>query len=198
MWLSVNGLDQVQKDHEKEAGHGKKGKRKRIIALILLLSISLIGVLVFAPQGNDEKPVGEIDPPKIEDRGFGEDGELDMTNAETIRYGLQDKVDNSMVNYRINTNPKYNDGKVNWMIENKANNKGLLQVDIILDGEVIYKSPTLKPNQKDQNGKADLSYLAEGDYEAVAVFNVYDPKTKYKVGSPAVKINLTINGGKGI
>jgi hypothetical protein len=173
----------------------KKKKRRWIIALILLLLITLIGVFVFAPQGTEEQPVGKVDPQQMEDRGFGEDGELDMTNAETMRYGVQQKADESMVRFKINTNPVYKDGKVNWMLENTAQNQGFVQVDIILDDEVIYESPTLKPNQKVQISNVDLSHLDQGSYEATAVFNVYDPVTKYKVGNPAVKINLSINGG---
>lgn len=191
----VMGLTANETDRVNEADQEKKRKKKWLVLLLLLLLSILVGVLVFAPQGEDGKPVDSYDHPVMEDRGFGEDGQLDMTNAETIRYGVQQKADESMVRFKINTNPVYSNGEVNWMIENTAQNIGLVQVDVILDGEVVYESPTLKPNQKVQVGKVDLSHLDQGSYEATAVFNVYDPVTKYKVGNPAVKINLSINGG---
>ncbi|MEK5165845.1 hypothetical protein NYE69_26345 [Paenibacillus sp. FSL R5-0527] len=182
-----------------EADLARKRKRRWIIALILLLLVTLIGVFVFAPQGKDNQPVDSIDPPKMEDRGFGEDGELDMTNAETIRAGVQQKADESMVRFKINTNPVYSNGEVNWMIENPAQNKYLAQVDIMKDGEVIYKSPTLKPNQKVQSDKVDLSFLSPGTHEVLAVFYIYDEETKYLIGKQFVdKVNLTISGGSGV
>ncbi|WP_080837029.1 hypothetical protein [Cohnella massiliensis] len=178
-----------------EAEPVEKRKRRLIIGLTLLLLVTLIGALFLVPQRKDNQPVNSIDPPKMEERGFGEDGELDMTNAKTIRAGVQQKADESMVRFKINTNPVYSNGEVNWMIENTAQNMGLVQVDIMKGDQVIYKSPTLKPNQKVQSDKVDLSSLSEGSHDVLAVFYIYDEKTKYLLGKTSVKINLTINGG---
>lgn len=53
-----------------------------------------------------------------------------------------------MVRFKINTNPVYSNGEVNWMIENPAQNKYLAQVDIMKDGEVIYKKSNSKAKPK--------------------------------------------------
>jgi hypothetical protein len=177
----------------------KREKRKRGIVLILLLSFLIVasifmfnrtGVDVLTQQpGTEEK----TQLPTMEERGFAQDGELDLTDAETIKAGVQQKADDSMMNFKINTNPIYKDGEVNWMIENSVKNKGLVQVDVIKDGRVIYKSPTLKANQFIQTDKVDLSHLDKGTHEVLAMFSIYDENTKVKVGQSGVKFNLTIN-----
>lgn len=183
-------------DLAKEADQPKKRRRRWIIALILLVLISLIGVFVFAPQGKDVQPVDSYVPPVMKDRGFGEDGELDMTNAKTIRSGVQQKADESMLELVINQNPIYSEGIVNWMIENPVKNGKLLQVDIYYDGEVIYQSPTLKPNQKIQTAKVDLSNFKDGDYKIRADFNFYDEATGYfHISHTFSGVTLTINDG---
>ncbi|MFD2658834.1 hypothetical protein [Paenibacillus thailandensis] len=178
-----------------EAEPVEKRKRRLIIGLTLLLLVTLIGALFLVPQRKDNQPVNSIDPPKMEERGFGEDGELDMTNAKTIRAGVQQRADESMLELVINNNPIYENGKVNWMIENPAKNGKLLQVDVYLDGKLIYKSPTLKPNQKVQTAEVDLSNLKVGTSKVVAAFNFYDETTKYLVANNSMLINLTIKDG---
>lgn len=174
----------------------KKKKRRWIIALILLLLITLVGVFVFAPQGTEEQPVGKVDPQQMEDRGFGEDGELDMTNAESIRAGVQQRANESMLELVINQNPIYSNGVVNWMLENPNENGKLLQVDIFDDEKVIYQSPTLKPNQKVQTAKVNLSNLKSGNHRVRAEFNFYDEASKKLYISHTYKgIILTINDG---
>lgn len=173
----------------------RERKRRMIIGLTILLLVTLVGSLFLVPQRKDNQPVNSIDPPKMEERGFGEDGELDMTNAQTIRDGVQQRADESMLELVINNNPIYENGKVNWMIENPAKNRKLLQVDVYLDGKVIYKSPTLKPNQKVQTAEVDLSYMKAGTNKVVAAFNFYDESTKYLVANNSMVINLTIKDG---
>ena len=182
-----------------ETDSRRRRKRWMIVGLIVLLLVVLVTVVFSLSRDHQNDDPTVVERPKMEDRGFGEDGELDMTNAETIRAGVQQKADESMVRFKINTNPVYSNGEVNWMIENPAQNKYLAQVDIMKDGEVIYKSPTLKPNQKVQSDKVDLSFLSPGTHEVLAVFYIYDEETKYLIGKQFVdKVNLTIsNGGSG-
>ena len=84
------------------------------------------------------------------------------------------------------------DGKGDFKIESSGKNTCLMKVKIVLDGNVIYQTEYLKPNQHIDEDV--LNVIPEvGSYEAEAIFEGFDPNTEESIGSSEpVKITVTV------
>lgn len=108
---------------------------------------------------------------------------------------LQEKLDNSMIAFSINTSPVFIDGlsEGNLLIENPENNAKLLTVEIQLQDtqDVIYNSKYIKPGSYLENVKLD-KVLEKGTYNATAYFNAYDEDTLEFIGKTGANIMITV------
>ena len=84
------------------------------------------------------------------------------------------------------------DGKGDFKIESSGKNNCLMKVKIVLDGNTIYDTGYLKPNQHIDEDV--LRVIPEvGSYVAEAIFEGFDPNTEESLGSAEpVKITITV------
>jgi hypothetical protein len=175
----------------------EKIKRRGIIGFLLCVIVLLIILLLRGCFGG----VAEKGKDSINRTGI-DLGELDLSNAKEIEMRLQQELDKNYVNYKINVNPVFADGKSegNVMIQNSKENNGILQVEFILedsDGQSVYLSPHLFPNESIHNAKLDVE-LPAGEHKAIAYFRTYSKETYEETqelkmtGEMGFKINLII------
>ena len=174
---------------------------KRIMALVVIISmLLLLSVIVFdvAFTPETEQPdKGDINSKPQLDKGVKDDdvgsGAIDMTDYDEIKAGLQAKTDASYVNYRINSNPVFQNGRGNVLIQNSASNTGLLQVEILRESDnvILYKSPVLNPNEHIENGEL-YTKVKSGDYPSIAMFRLYNAETESLIAETGIKIKVTV------
>ena len=186
-----------------EKGENKRSGQKiiviSIISAVLLILMCIIGFKLFDKGVDMDQLRKQIEDAqaKLDDsiNGGSKSGKLDTSNAKEIKMELQKKTDDSYMNYKINVNPVFKDGKStgNLMIENTNGNKGLLQVEIINENtkETMYKSPVMEPNSHIQEDKL-LKEVTKGKYPAIAFFRSFDPDTKQLMGEAGFKINISV------
>lgn len=191
---------EILKKIEQEASENKKNKKKKkgilIIVIILLLAIPIIYGIMSRPEAIKVIANTIIDTIDKTISGNVRTGEMDMTDVDEIKAEMERKTNESYFTNRININPIFKDSKSegNLMIENIKENKLLLQVEIIEQGDYgsIYKSPVLSPGQHIESDKLNKT-LPKGTYNAIAYFNLYDMKTEKFVNKSGFKIKVTIN-----
>lgn len=190
-------MDNNNKNEKKIEQNNNKNKRKKIILIFLSFSLlsAGIGLGVSLSKNNiDKKDIPLVNKLVLNKNNNVMKGELDLSNSKEIEMKLQSDVDESYVNYKINVNPIFKDGKSegNLMIQNSPNNKGILQVDILDENnELIYQSPSLEPNQFIEKDVL-LKHLPKGDYDTIAYFKTFDKDTLIQTGESGFKIKLTI------
>ena len=170
-------------------------RKKKGLVMLLLCSISIIGVLVsFLLQKPKEAP--KTQPEEVFSDRDAELGIMPgMTQAE-IQDRLNQVVAEGMMNISINPTPVFKSGeeKGNLRIENIKANHYSYVVTITLDdtGEEIYKSGLLSPGYYIE--RAALSKpLKKGKYEATARFKAFQKgNNKEPIGAAAAKILITI------
>lgn len=174
---------------------------KRIMALVVIISmLLLLSVMVFdvafTPE-TKQPDKGDISSKPQLDKGVKDDdvgsGAIDMTDYDEIKAGLQAKTDASYVNYRINSNPVFQNGRGNVLIQNSASNTGLLQVEILRESDnvILYKSPVLNPNEHIENGEL-YTKVKSGDYPSIAMFRLYNAETESLIAETGIKIKVTV------
>ena len=83
------------------------------------------------------------------------------------------------------------DGKGSFKIENSGKNTCLMKVKIVLNGEVIYETGYIKPNQHINEDVLD-KIPAVGIYSAEAIFEGFDPNTEESIGSAKTNVTVTV------
>lgn len=188
---------------------------KRTVALVVMISMTLVltvtafdvlkiidvGIYTTIKSAFTPKPKqldkGDINSKPQLDKGVKDadvsSGAINMANYDEIKAGLQAKTDASYVNYRINSNPIFQNGKGNVLIQNSASNTGLLQVEILRESDnvILYKSPVLKPNEHVENGEI-YTKVKSGEYPAIAMFRLYNAETESLMGETGIKIKVTV------
>ena len=153
-----------------------------VVAVIILLLLRSCGAPANDPGGI------EFDPSATE-------GGWDEADTDEIIAGLNEKVEEGMINISMNTSPVFADGtsKGSLMIVNEEVNNYPQVVEISRDdtGELIYKSGAIPVGSKIESDKLDVD-LDAGTYECTAMFFNLDPDTGDKLGSAGVVIELTV------
>lgn len=157
-------------------------KRNRIIALILLLLLLLCSFMFF--RGSD-----------ILNGNLNKDAVIGMlpgTSREELLAEMQKEVDASLFNFNINSKVTLKDKSMNIELQNPPSNYYNMKVEIKLvdDNKVVYKSGLLKPNQYIEDAKIRTN-LNIGEYKALATLTAYNPKTNQVEGK--VEVDLLIN-----
>ena len=155
-----------------------------VVAVIILLLLRSCGAPANDPGGI------EFDPSATE-------GGWDEADTDEIIAGLNEKVEEGMINISMNTSPVFADGtsKGSLMIVNEEVNNYPQVVEISRDdtGELIYKSGAIPVGSKIESAKLSVD-LDPGTYKCTALFYNVDPDTGDYLGCAGAIITVTVLG----
>lgn len=172
------------------------------IALVMVLLLAL-GIGLWWYLANKEAP----------ERGFRDadavQGRVQQLSEDEIREQMNEVVREGMFNVSIAANVVVFsvDQIAQWRIENKDINRYLMQVNVYLDeldgsglptenlGQLIYATQIIEPGYYIPTAKLQLpegESLAEGIYDATAVFTALYMDDERVLGTTAVKIKLYV------
>jgi hypothetical protein len=179
-----------QKPVKKKSG----GNYKTIGIVILVLVIVAAALFIFKSCSSDKAvdtmPNGGI----IYDSGAVEGG-WDEADVDKIVEGLNETVEEGMINISMNTSPNFANGTSagNLMIVNEAVNRYPQVVEITRNdtNEVIYKSGAIPVGSKIENAKLSAD-LDAGTYECTAMFYNVDAETGAYLGCAGALIKITV------
>ena len=179
-----------QKPVKKKSG----GNYKTIGIVILVIVIVAAALFIFkscsGDKVDDPTPNGGI----IYDSGAVEGG-WDEADVDKIVEGLNEKVEDGMINISMNTSPNFANGTSvgNLMIVNEAVNRYPQVVEITRNdtNEVIYKSGAIPVGSKIESAKLSAD-LDAGTYECTAMFYNVDDETGAYLGCAGAIIKVTV------
>ena len=153
-----------------------------VVAVIILLLLRSCGAPANDPGGI------EFDPSATE-------GGWDEADTDEIIAGLNEKVEEGMINISMNTSPVFADGtsEGSLMIVNEAVNNYPQVVEISRDdtGELIYKSGAIPVGSKIEAAKLSVD-LDPGTYKCTALFYNVDPDTGDYLGCAGAVVTVTV------
>lgn len=153
-----------------------------VAAVIILLLLRSCGAPANDPGGI------EFDPSATE-------GGWDEADTDEIIAGLNEKVEEGMINISMNTSPVFADGtsKGSLMIVNEEVNNYPQLVEISRDdtGELIYKSGAIPVGSKIESAKLSVD-LDPGTYKCTALFYNVDPDTGDYLGCAGAVVTVTV------
>ena len=83
------------------------------------------------------------------------------------------------------------DGKGDFKIENSGKNICLMKVKILINGEIVYETGYIKPNQHISIDTLD-KIPGIGSYSAEAYFEGFDPHTETSIGATKTQLTITV------
>ena len=95
-----------------------------------------------------------------------------------------------MMNISMNTTPVLENGRCNLMISNSGNVSSQ-RVELMLDGEIIYRSGMIPAGSGIETAKMDID-LPTGTYRCTAMFYSADPQSGKDSGCAGIEIQLTV------
>ena len=153
-----------------------------VVAVIILLLLRSCGAPANDPGGI------EFDPSATE-------GGWDEADTDEIIAGLNEKVEEGMINISMNTSPVFADGtsEGSLMIVNEEVNNYPQVVEISRDdtGELIYKSGAIPVGSKIESAKLSVD-LDPGTYKCTALFYNVDPDTGDYLGCAGAVVPVTV------
>ena len=153
-----------------------------VVAVIILLLLRSCGAPANDPGGI------EFDPSATE-------GGWDEADTDEIIAGLNEKVEEGMINISMNTSPVFADStsKGSLMIVNEEVNNYPQVVEISRDdtGELIYKSGAIPVGSKIESAKLSVD-LDPGTYKCTALFYNVDPDTGDYLGCAGAVVTVTV------
>ena len=163
--------------------------------VILVLLVIALALLLFRSCGADTPTVDDpVNSGLVYDSGAVVGG-WDEADTDAIIAGLNEKVEQGMINISMNTSPVFADGtsEGNLMIVNEGINNYPQIVEITRNdtGELIYKSGGIPVGSKIENAKLDVD-LPAGTYECTAMFHSVDPDTGASLGCAGAIITITV------
>ena len=173
----------MNKKTKKDAGPGKA------IAIASAVAAVVIVVVILLLLRSADDPGGiEFDPSATE-------GGWDEADTDEIIAGLNEKVEEGMINISMNTSPVFADGtsKGSLMIVNEEVNNYPQVVEISRDdtGELIYKSGAIPVGSKIESAKLSVD-LDPGTYKCTALFYNVDPDTGDYLGCAGAVVTVTV------
>ncbi len=172
--------------------------RNALIAIAVLLVIAVIVFLVQScngKPGTDKQDGTELGNPGIIYDSNAVEGGWNEADLDTIVEGLNEKVEEGMINISMNTSPSFENGSAagNLMIVNEGVNRYPQVVEIIRNdtNEQIYKSGAIPVGSKIESAKLN-TVLSAGTYECTALFYNVDPDTGNYLGCAGAIIQLTV------
>lgn len=160
----------------------EKKKKNKVVVLIVLLLAILCSIIFFR---NSDILNGNLSKDAVI-------GMLPGTTKEELLAEMQKEVDESLFNFNINSKVTLKDKSMNIELQNQPSNyyNMKMEVKLVEDDSVIYKSGLLEPNQyiADAKVKKDISL---GEHKAIATLTAYNPKTNQVEG--VVEVEILIN-----
>ncbi len=165
-------------------------RRRAIITCSIIGSIVLITSVVYINTHKNKDVYNFTDYSDIERDG------LDIQKSVTeLQKRLEEKAKEEQVSFKINTAPIFEDGtsKGDLYIENSADNKYDIQVQIVLDdtAEEVLETEVLEPGDMITTIALDKE-LDAGEYDATAIFNILDRDTAEIVNTVENAITITV------
>ena len=177
----------MNKKTKKDAGPGKAIAIASAVAAIVIVIVILLLLRSCGAPVDDHSGI-EFDPSATE-------GGWDEADTDEIIAGLNEKVEEGMINISMNTSPVFADGtsEGSLMIVNEAVNNYPQVVEISRDdtGELIYKSGAIPVGSKIESAKLSVD-LDPGTYKCTALFYNVDPDTGDYLGCAGAVVTVTV------
>ena len=179
----------MNKKTKKDAGPGKAIAIASAVAAVVIVVAVIILLLLRSCGAPADDPGGiEFDPSATE-------GGWDEADTDEIIAGLNEKVEEGMINISMNTSPVFADGtsEGSLMIVNEEVNNYPQVVEISRDdtGELIYKSGAIPVGSKIESAKLSVD-LDPGTYKCTALFYNVDPDTGDYLGCAGAVVTVTV------
>lgn len=177
----------MNKKTKKDAGPGKAIAIASAVAAIVIVIVILLLLRSCGAPVDDHSGI-EFDPSATE-------GGWDEADTDEIIAGLNEKVEEGMINISMNTSPVFADGTSagSLMIVNEEVNNYPQVVEISRDdtGELIYKSGAIPVGSKIESAKLSVD-LDPGTYKCTALFYNVDPDTGDYLGCAGAVVTVTV------
>lgn len=177
----------MNKKTKKDAGPGKAIAIASAVAAIVIVVVILLLLRSCGAPVDDHSGI-EFDPSATE-------GGWDEADTDEIIAGLNEKVEEGMINISMNTSPVFADGtsEGSLMIVNEEVNNYPQVVEISRDdtGELIYKSGAIPVGSKIESAKLSVD-LDPGTYKCTALFYNVDPDTGDYLGCAGAVVTVTV------
>lgn len=174
----------------------KKNRKRTVIAVLGVLVILAVILLLLRSCGGVKLPQSTDDPGISYDPSATQGG-WNEADLDQIVDGLNQKVEEGMINISMNTSPGFEDGAAegNLMIVNESVNRYPQVVEIARNdtGEQIYKSGAIPVGSKIERARLSAD-LDAGTYECTALFYNVDPDTGSYLGCAGAIITITVRG----
>ena len=177
----------MNKKTKKDAGPGKAIAIASAVAAIVIVVVILLLLRSCGAPVDDHSGI-EFDPSATE-------GGWDEADTDEIIAGLNEKVEEGMINISMNTSPVFADGtsEGSLMIVNEEVNNYPQVVEISRDdtGELIYKSGAIPVGSKIEAAKLSVD-LDPGTYKCTALFYNVDPDTGDYLGCAGAVVTVIV------
>ena len=178
----------MNKKTKKDAGPGKAIAIASAVAAVVIVAVIILLLLRSCGAPANDPGGIEFDPSATE-------GGWDEADTDEIIAGLNEKVEEGMINISMNTSPVFADGtsKGSLMIVNEEVNNYPQVVEISRDdtGELIYKSGAIPVGSKIESAKLSVD-LDPGTYKCTALFYNVDPDTGDYLGCAGAVVTVTV------
>jgi len=174
----------------------EKKRRKRWLIVPLISMLAVTGLASYILRPSNPEPSYVIADNILPEAGVDvTEGHLPGMTDDEIMEQMQKEADESLFSFKVNSRPIFEDGggAGTLRIENPNHNMYPFTVEIFLDetGEKIYESGGIFPNRHINTAKLGRA-LPQGEHEATAYINAYDPDTKEFRGKSAVELTLVV------
>ena len=162
----------------------ERAHKKRGLLWLLLFALIICGLGAYFYFQKDPVPIISAD--LLPEAGDATDQRLSER--------AQEIADANYFTLQINPEAVFEDGNSSGSIEivNPGTNVYPIAVDITLsNGELVYSSGAIYPNQFVENVNL-ITPLAQGEYQAKATINIYDPETKEKQGVTEAELTIIV------
>ena len=168
----------------------KRKKKPWIIAAVCLILLAIGGAAFWLTREDDG---AENDPLALDDNATM--GVLPGIDVAERQAQLQERLDEGMIAFSINTSPVFETGgsEGNAQTLNPANNAKLLVVEIYIDAtqELVYQSKAIPTGAYIENARLD-KVLEPGEYPATAYFKAYREEDHSFIGQAGAAIKITV------
>ena len=177
----------MNKKTKKDAGPGKAIAIASAVAAVVIVVVILLLLRSCGAPVDDHSGI-EFDPSATE-------GGWDEADTDEIMAGLNEKVEEGMINISMNTSPVFADGtsEGSLMIVNEEVNNYPQVVEISRDDtrELIYKSGAIPVGSKIEAAKLSVD-LDPGTYKCTALFYNVDPDTGDYLGCAGAVVTVIV------
>lgn len=153
-----------------------------VIFVVVIAAFAAAGIILFGGEpasAEDEYPWIVSDPAAV-------GGMLDGS------YYTGEKNSSGVLSYKIAEEITVeSDGKGDFKIENSGKNTCVMKVKIVINGEIIYETGYIKPNQHINEDILD-TVPEVGTYQAEAYFEGFDPNSEESIGSTKTALTITV------